>query len=106
MCSPDFSTRPEKRPIRMPRACFSVSRSGNVIVTMRRIHRNREVMLFVIDSDSPPVSISFRLSDISVVHPAMTRRAEHDEVLWGKAVRWRVVGQVEQVMDFAVPFAV
>src|SRR5258707_13464672 len=34
MCSPDRSTRPEKRPSKNASARFSVSRSGNVIVTI------------------------------------------------------------------------
>ena len=34
MCSPDRSTRPEKRPSKKASARFSVSRSGNVIVTI------------------------------------------------------------------------
>jgi hypothetical protein len=34
MCSPDRSTRPEKRLSKKASAPFSVSRSGNVIVTI------------------------------------------------------------------------
>jgi hypothetical protein len=57
-CSPDFSTRPEKRPIKKARARFSVSRSGKVIVIIKITSKNA-----VITFDSPasadlPASLS------------------------------------------------
>lgn len=63
-------------------------------------------MLGIIYPDMPSVNFANRLSDIGVLHTAVASRAKHDEVLGCEAVRRRILGQVEEVMNLAVPLAI
>jgi hypothetical protein len=63
-------------------------------------------VLGVIHSDAPSGLFSDRLPNIGVMHTAVTSRAKNDEVFGSEAVRRRILGQVEQVMNFAIPLAV
>jgi hypothetical protein len=73
---------------------------------VRRDQSDLEAMLGIIHPDAPSVTFADRLPDIGVMHTTVTSRAKYDEEFGSEAVERRILGQVEQVMDLAVPLAV
>jgi hypothetical protein len=59
--------------------------------------------ILVINTHAPAIFYSDWRTDIGIMHPTVTGCTKDDKVLWRKALRGRVFGQVEQMMNFAVP---
>src|SRR5437773_988161 len=59
-------------------------------------------MLSVVNANTPSSPVVYRGTDISIVHAAVAGRTQHDEILGREALRRRVLGQMEQVVNLAV----
>ena len=71
-----------------------------------RLVLDPEQYLLVIHAHAPRLALTDGLADVGVVHPAVARRAEDDEVFRPQALLGRALGQVKQVVGFTVSLTV